>query len=376
MKILNVNFSIDTRSGGGTAERTCALSRFLQKKGIDCRVLTLAQSDDLHVAEILPEVKIIVLPCVLKRFYVPLVSLRRLEKIISSVDLIHLIGHWTILNALVYYVAKKLNKPYIFSPAGAFEIFGRSKIKKKIYNWIVGHKIAKNANGIIALTNLEADFFIQYGIEKTKITLIPNGLDIDGFLSQTALPNQGKFILPSKYILFVGRLNPIKGPDLLMQAFKNLATDFWDVHLVYAGVDEGLLKPLLEEAQRAGVHGRVHFMGFVSGHEKLQIYQNALLLVIPSRHEAMSIVVLEAGAVGRPVVLTDQCGFDEVQEVKGGLVVSVTVEGIESGLRRLLVNPQLASEMGENLKNHVFSHFSWDAQVEKLIRLYRQIVST
>jgi glycosyltransferase involved in cell wall biosynthesis len=87
-----------------------------------------------------------------------------------------------------------------------------------------------------------------------------------------------------------------------------------------------------------GIIDRVHYIGFISDEAKSQAYHAADLLVIPSRKEAMSIVVLEAGITGTPVLLTDQCGLSEVESIEGGKVVTASVEGLQSGLIALLTD--------------------------------------
>ncbi len=382
MKVLNVNTAIDSLSGGGTAERTFQLARFLAGRNVRCTVLALKISkNSVMAAKALPGVNVILLPCLLRRFYLPMVSPKKLKAIIADADIIHLIGHWTLLNALVYYLARKLNKPYVFCPAGALAIFGRSKVLKKLYQCLVGRKIVENASCCIAITAEEIALFHEHGVRKDHITLIPNGIHIPDY----TLPDNSPSVLPqwpnhiiniakSKYLLFVGRLNYIKGPDLLLQAFKNIAMKYSEIHLVFAGPDGGMLKKLEDEVRASQLDHRVHFIGYVGGRDKLALYRQALLLAIPSRHEAMSLVVLEAGALTRPVLLTDQCGFDEVMQVNGGLVVTATVQGIEEGLMELLSPESRLDSLGMNLKDHIAAHYTWDLQTDKLIACYKNIL--
>jgi len=91
-------------------------------------------------------------------------------------------NHWTVLNAMVYLAAKSLNKPYVFCPAGALHIFGRSLILKKIYNLVIGEKITQNANRCIAITNAEKKQFIDYGVSPGKIDVIPNAVNEADFV--------------------------------------------------------------------------------------------------------------------------------------------------------------------------------------------------
>lgn len=377
MKILNVNFSMDPKTGGGTAERTLQLSRFLTKNNVICTALTLNLNTlNNKILEDLQGVNIIMLPCLLRRFYIPFVSFKKLKAIVSEVDIIHLIGHWTLLNALVFYMARKLNKPYVFCPAGALSIFGRSKIIKKIYNWIVGNKILKNASRLIAITENEISLFQQYGVAGNKISLIPNGICVDDFRVKKEWSFSPRNNFPEKYLLFVGRLNYIKGPDLLLEAFAKIAADLNGYHLVFAGPDDGMLQSLENKSHALHLQDRVHFVGYVEGQEKAWLYSHASLLVIPSRQEAMSIVVLEGGVLGKPVLMTDQCGFSEVAAHQGGMVVPASAEGLEIGLRRLLLSNLSLEAMGKNLQQHIFDHYSWDFQISKLIKLYRQIIGS
>jgi glycosyltransferase involved in cell wall biosynthesis len=157
----------------------------------------------------------------------------------------------------------------------------------------------------------------------------------------------------------MGRLNPIKGPDLLLNAFFKLANANHQLHLVFAGPDGGLLNKLVEDAQIMGLQSRVHFVGYVTDGDKATLYKEALFLAIPSRHEAMSIVVLEAGATSLPVLLTKRCGFNCVADVSGGVLVDVSVIDIFNGINFLLTNRESLEGMGMNLNKLVIDHYSW-----------------
>lgn len=177
------------------------------------------------------------------------------------------------------------------------------------------------------------------------------------------------------FILFVGRLNPIKGPDLLLHAFCNLSEVLKDVSLVFVGPDGGMLAELRSLACQHGMESRIHFIGYLGGAEKSDAYHAADVLVIPSRHEAMSIVALEAGICGTPVLLTDQCGFDEVSAIGGGLVVPATVEGLQQGITAFFASPVMKQNAGINIKNYVSRHFSWDVIGQVYKSLYSRLLA-
>ena len=376
MKVLNVNMSLDPVTGGGTAERTFQISRSLVKAGIECTVLTTDLGLTAERIKALDGVNVIALTCLLKRFYIPRFSYSEIKKIVEVADIVHLMGHWTFINALVYFIAHRLDKSYVVCPAGALPIYGRSKFIKKLYNWAIGSKIIRNANGHIAIAVNEINQFQDYGVEVNKISIIPNGINVEDFQATDAAGFRKKYGLDKKsFIMFMGRLNSIKGPDLLLRAFCNVKDKFSNFHLVFAGPDGGMLSDLKDMVVEFSASDRVHFLGYLVGADKSQAYHAADLLVIPSRQEAMSIVVLEAGITGTPVLLTDQCGFNDVASIGGGQVVPASVDGLQNGLIEILRNPAQLKLYGVNLKEYVYKHFTWDSVISKYLKLYRQILN-
>ena len=375
MRVLNVNSTLGLNTGGGNAERTFQMSRFLAIGGIQSTVLTLdIELDEQRIVDLLPA-SIIVLPCLWKRFYFPWVKWKIIRQSVQHTDIIHIMGHWSVLNAVVYLAVRLANKPYVVCPAGALHIFGRSQIKKKLYNWIIGYSIIHNASGWIAVTNSEFSQFKEYGICESKIKVIPNGINTEDFQpvkAQDFLDKNG--LTGSKIILFMGRLNLIKGPDILLNAFIKAQEYIHNYQLVFAGPDGGMLVMLQERAQEAGITEMVHFVGYISGHDKLAAYQAAKLLVVPSRQEAMSIVALEAMLCATPVLMTDQCGFGEIKSINPNLEVDVDVEKIAKKLVLLLTNEESLEEVGSLLKEFAMRNYSWNKVILNFMDMYGDII--
>jgi glycosyltransferase involved in cell wall biosynthesis len=374
MKILNVDMSLDPILGGGSVERTFQMSRFLARSGHSCAILTTDLGLTPERVDALAGVDVIALPCLVKRFYVSRFSYWAVQEIVGKSDIIHLMCHWTFLSALVYYFSRRLKKPYVVCPAGSLPIFGRSKLIKTLYNLAVGTKIIRNADRCIAVTRDEASQFVRFGVGHHKISVIPNGICLEEYLAKDDDAfRQAYGLSDNPFILFVGRLNPIKGPDLLLRAFCAIKDKF-PHHLVFAGPDGGMLSDLEEIVRQENVESRVHFVGYLGGTQKSLAYHAADLLVIPSRSEAMSIVVLEAGATATPVLITDQCGFNDIKEMGGGVVVPASEEGIREGLINLLSRPGELKMMGNKLKQYTQEFFAWDHIVGKYIQLYEEIL--
>ena len=181
--------------------------------------------------------------------------------------------------------------------------------------------------------------------------------------------------LHNQYIVFIGRLNPIKGPDLLLQAFLSIADEIDNLDLVLIGPDEGMAEELKETALINGLDSRVHFLGHVYGDNKTMLIQESLFLVVPSRREAMSIVALEAGILAKPVLLTDVCGFNEVQDVGGGLVVKPDHESIYHGIKTLINNKEELGVMGQRLQTLVKQNYLWSSAATEHEKIFKSAMS-
>jgi glycosyltransferase involved in cell wall biosynthesis len=133
-----------------------------------------------------------------------------------------------------------------------------------------------------------------------------------------------------RYILYLSRIHPKKGCDLLIDAFAKLAPGQPDLDLVIAGPDqEGWLSKLQEQARRRGVAHRIHWPGMLQGDAKWGAFHGAEAFVLPSHQENFGIVVAEALACGKPVLITDKVNiWREVQEAGAGLVASDDAAGI------------------------------------------------
>lgn len=375
MKVLNVIMSLDPVMGGGAVERTFQMSKYIARAGIDCTILTT--DDGLSPTRLseLDGITVIALPCLIKRFIVPMFSFKKIISIVKNVDIIHLTGNWLLLNAMVYIIARRFKVPYIVCSAGMLPIYGRSRFLKKIYNFLIGGKIIRNADGLIAVTADEIPHFKPYGVNQENITVIPNGISQHDFQTKSDVDFLNKYGLADiPFILFVASLKHIKGPDLLLQAFCNEMENLQSYHLVFVGPDGGMLSELKDTVKRYNASERVHFLGYLGGADKSKIYYASKLLVIPSRQEAMSIVVLEAGITSTPVLLTDQCGFSDISDFEGGKVVPATVEGIQNGLTDMLRDTEKLIFMGENLNNFTCKYFTWDSIIEKHLSLYKKIL--
>ena len=366
MKVLLTTLTLDPKSGGGTTERTRQLAKYLRRTGAEVRVVSIgggALIDELHAQGIATYST----GAVRLRFTFPLVWLPRLSREVAWADHIHILGYWNLLSVATAYCARRQGKPYVFSAAGEFEgpsHFGRVA---KTFHEHIGLPMVRGAARIVSITDLErSQILARLGLPPEDVVTIENGVE-EAF---AAAPVEGLPAAP--YLLFLGRLAKVKGPDILIEAFGRIASAYPDLQLVVAGPDHGLGRELLAAAERAPLAGRVVFTGYLDEAQRTTALRGAEGLVVPSRSEAMSLVAIEAGMQAVPVVVTDRCGLDVVAEIGAGVVCPATVEGLAEGLRRFLQADD-RSAMGARWKAHVSAHFRWPNLVDRMIAMFESI---
>ncbi|MEF2549547.1 glycosyltransferase [Aurantimonas sp. E1-2-R+4] len=364
MKILLTTISLDPEQGGGTAARTYNLARHLSRLGNDCTVATIQGGE--YARRLNTEgIATFATGFWKLRFVVPQISPVKLAAEVRQADVVHILGYWNILSVATAFLASNIGTPYVLSAAGEFVgLEGPRTLHKRVFHRVFGRRMICHASRIIAVTPLEKEQIIgRLGLSPEMIEVVSNGVEGPA----TAVEYRHGAPVQQPYVLFVGRLAEVKGPDLLLEAFARVATRNPDVSLVFGGPDFGMRLALEAAAARHGLEDRVVFTGHLDEGGRSAAYSSALFLAVPSRSEAMSLVALEAGILGTPVLLTDRCGFDEVDAVGGGMVVPATVEGLAGGLATMLDQRATLSSQGRALQNYVADHYAWPEVARKLL---------
>jgi glycosyltransferase involved in cell wall biosynthesis len=386
MKVLIVSHLLAREPGGGVRMRAIAVARALVREGVDVHLLgtdtgmTPADAADLADLPVTP------VRSVLPRFAVPLRAARQVAQLAGEADVVLLFNHWTLLNVVAFRAARRQGVAHVICPSGALTWGTRSHAIKRVYQAVAGARIVREAARCVATTERERADAAAFGVPDDRIEVIPNAIDLPDIeqrhattepkASDTAALRERLGVGDAPLLLFMGRLNPIKGPDLLVEAFARIAADHPEYRLVFAGRDEGMQAALTARAEALRIRGRIHFAGMLDRTETEAAYRAAALLVVPSRQEAMSLVALEAGMQGTPVMMTDVCGFDELERVGGGLLAPPTVDGLADGLRRLLASSGDLPRLGRALRAHVVATYGWPSVAPRWVSVLTAAAGT
>ena len=172
MRLLNTLSFMEPIAGGGIMERVCQLSRCIIKKKHDCAVLATSCGWDEEFMAKIEGLEAVKMPCILKRFMVPLGTTRWLRNNIHRFDILHLAGNWSPINVRAHKAAKKYNTPYVFSAMGWLAIDGRSKLFKHIFRLLWTRPMLRDAHAVVAISPREINDYIQFGVPRKKIYFI------------------------------------------------------------------------------------------------------------------------------------------------------------------------------------------------------------
>ncbi len=250
--------------------------------------------------------------------------------------------------------------------------------------------VIASADRIIAATeNEEMHLENLYGAPADKIAVVPPGVDTTRFYPIPADEAKEFIGIPrdERMLLFVGRIEPLKGIDILIRAIANMrrtgVLSRCPHYLYIIGGEPDAdsshmnqeMRRLKNLCQELGVGDLVLFLG-KRDQDTLQYYYSAAeLVVMPSHYESFGMVALEAMACGTPVIATQVGGLQHlVQNEKTGFTVpNDNVEILEQRLSQLICQRELREEMGRNSVTYARS-YSWDVITPRIIDLYRQTI--
>ncbi len=210
----------------------------------------------------------------------------------------------------------------------------------------------------------------ERGVDAGQITVVPNGVDTALFQPSQVWPED------AGYILFVGRLVPQKGLDVLLKAFAVLVRRCPESRLSIVG--DGYLQLYLKRVARyLGIAGKISFIDWSTGPPLIRLYQDARFVIVPSYYEPFGIVALEAMACARPVIASRVGGLEEIvaDGHEGWLVEAGDHLELAKRMAGLAADAAQRERMGRagRLKAQAFD---WKHVAERMITLYEGLIRT
>ena len=294
---------------------------------------------------------------------------RALCRLANSYDLVHC--HQGLWEAVATGLAKpRLAKPTVVQPAAGGE-FGEYRQWMGTRGRRLLRRIMLRNSHFVAISQQIEREWLEFGVPRDRLTVLASGVDCDSFSpGPSAVERQ---LPPRPRVLFLGRLHPQKNLQILMQAWPAVRRRV-KASLLLAG-DGPQADLLREQARSLGIADSVHFLGAVQ--EPVEYLRSADVFVLPSVAEGMSNALLEAMAVGLPVIASRIGGnADLVEDGRTGLLVDAhDVAGWSEAIERLLENTGQIHQLGVAARELVSERFSVQTVVSRYLELYESLLS-
>jgi D-inositol-3-phosphate glycosyltransferase len=237
-------------------------------------------------------------------------------------------------------------------------------------------RVIARVDRVIAATEHERQALVElYGARRERVAVIPCGVDLERFRPVDRAAARARLGLCGDVLLFVGRIDPIKGLDVLVRAV-GLLRDRPDLTLVVAGGpgDEAELERVRGLIETLGLRDKVQLRGAVPQEELPDYYSAASVCVVPSHYESFGLAAIEALACGTPVVASHVGGLPTVvRDGENGLLVRWRwPEAFAAAIARVLDDPSFAASLAGRARESVL-RFGWGRVAEAVLEQYRQV---
>lgn len=376
---------------GGPSQMVLGLSAALAQEGVGVTVLTTDSNGDVGQAPldvplnqpILQDgYQICYFRCSpFRRYKFSLDLLGWLAEHAQEFDLAHIHALFSPVSTAAAFVARDRQLPYILRPLGTLDPadLRKKRYLKQIYAVLLERPNLAGAAAVHFTCTQEAKISERFGTV-TPDVIIPLGVQLP---QQWPEPGQAltQLGIPSNQplVLFMSRIDPKKGLNLLIPTLERLLAEGWDFHFVLAGTnpqDPAYEKKIQTQVQASPLGRHTTITGFVQGDFKMALLQDAAMFVMPSYYENFGIAVAEAMAAGTPVVISNQVYiWEEVQEAEAGWVTSCNVDSLTQVLRLALQDADERRRRGLKAQEYARKYYSWSAIARQTIETYQQILA-
>lgn len=245
-----------------------------------------------------------------------------------------------------------------------------SKISARFVSYPLEMKHIQASDVVMTVSKSIAQELREYHLNPDEVIVVGNGIDEKFFF-----PKKRKSQNDKKYILFAGSMDREKGLFDLVDCGRYICSERSDISFILAGSGRDLNK-LKRKARKAGLQDRFKFLGQVEKDQLVKLYQNATLFVLPSYHEGLPTVLLEAMSCGLPIIATDVRGNrDVISDGENGILVPPRApKKLAEAICYLLEDEKTKKTLGENARKTIEAKYTWDAVSSKFLRCYESLV--
>jgi glycosyltransferase involved in cell wall biosynthesis len=390
VRILHIIPSISPARGGST-RAIIDMVHALQSHQLDVEIATTNDDGDNLLDVPLQEcIQYNQIPTYFfPRFSPPIGSIREfafsgsftnwLLQYIENYDAIHVHALFSYTSTVAMAIARIKKIPYLTTPHGLLCEWSlqQSASKKQAYLKLIERSNLDRSQAIHLTCQQEQQDVLALNFKSPTFVLPLALTETPAPISNAAVLLRQSLNCPldEPIILFLSRLHYKKGLDYLIPALGKL------IHHRFTFVIAGNGTPEYEAEihsllQVSGIAERTHMVGFVEGAQKDLFIQGSNLFALTSHSENFGIAVLEALAVGTPVLITPGVGLASVVKDQNiGYVPELDIDAIINTLERHLADPDSSKVMGDRARHFILENYTWDKIVENLIRVYQAIIN-
>ena len=387
MRVLHVITGL-WKDTGGPSEVIPAICTGMTDAGADVTLATLAgdaaQSVDDAAAH---GVRVLKFPPSFRHtFWFSSELHRHIQHLAAEHDIVHIHGIWQFPDWAAAAAARHAGVPYVITPHGSLQParLRKSSLKKRVSAVLADRAMLNQASCLHATAADEAEAFRRYGY-RGPIAMIPNGITpagpiepgrvamLDAAFRRDFPETQGRRLL-----LFLSRIEPIKGVTTLARAWVECARQFPDWHLVVVGPDErSHLQEVLAILRDGGLLDRTTVTGPLYGDQKTAAYLASELFVLPTISENFGLVIGEALSHKLPVITTTGAPWPGIVKHDCGWWIEPSQNALADTLREALPLPRAAlAAKGDRGAAWIARDFTWEAESRLLLKTYEWLLGS
>ncbi len=380
MRILHIVRGLEPELGG-PPRFVVALTSALKDIGVESTIFATAPPEDIELTIQAPDANVQLFKRGRLANYWPGHSpamRRELDRKVNQFDVVNIHELWHHPNYVATRAAVRNNIPVVVSPHGGYNPLAleKGRLKKRVYSAMFERHSTARSTHFHALTEREAQDtadnvkgidiqVISAGVNPAEFRILPDPDDFDQIHPEV----KGK-----KVILFMGRLNRVKGLDILVEGFKIATNGRNDLHLVIAGPDEGYGATVRGLVSTASLESKVSFIGSIYGEAKQTALSRADVFALMSYGEGFSMAILEALAASLPVIISKECNFPAIRDSGAGMEINLDPKEFAKSLTQVLDDPSLLRKMEGKARDLAAGPYSRDTLGASFQKLYRGII--